>query len=47
MKPPPSHMPIRATQAVSAKMAPPVTPAPTAQPPASMEPKPMSTAPMM
>ena len=41
----PIHMQSTATQAVSAKMAPPDMPAPTAQPPAVMLPKPMSAAP--
>ena len=40
-------MPASASQAVSEKMAPPVMPAPTAQPPASMLPKPMAMAPAM
>ncbi len=47
MNPAPSHMPASASQAVSEKMAPPVMPAPTAQPPASMLPKPMAMAPAM
>jgi hypothetical protein len=45
--PPPIHMPTSVSQAVTAKMAPPVMPAPTAQPPASMDPKPINTAPTM
>src|SRR5690606_567334 len=45
--PPPTHMPPSVTHAVTAKIAPPVIPAPTAQPPASMEPKPINTAPIM
>lgn len=44
---PPIHMQTSAIQAVSEKMDPPLTPAPTAQPPASMAPKPMRTAPAM
>jgi hypothetical protein len=40
-------MPARVSQAVTAKIAPPVMPAPTAQPPASMDPKPMKMAPTM
>ena len=47
VRPAPAHMPTNATQAVSAKMEPPVMPAPTAQPPASIAPKPISTAPTM
>ena len=40
----PTQMQISVSQAVSAKMAPPVMPAPTVQPPASTAPKPISTA---
>ena len=43
----PAHIEASATQAVSEKMAPPETPAPTAQPPASIAPNPISTAPAM
>lgn len=41
----PAHMAVSAVQAVKAKIDPPVTPAPTAHPPASIPPKPISTAP--
>ena len=43
----PIHMDTSATQAVSEKIAPPLSPAPTAQPPASMAPNPMAMAPAM
>ena len=41
----PIHIPVRASQAVRAKMDPPLMPAPTAQPPADLAPNPISTAP--
>src|SRR6056300_838587 len=41
----PSHMQNNASQAAPAKTDPPVTPAPMAQPPANIAPKPISTAP--
>ena len=41
----PAHIDVTATQAVRAKIAPPDMPAPTAQPPASIDPNPISAAP--